>query len=270
MQKEHEYHTGEIIGLTSLKLSSVQRYIKTFNPFFSELAKLSDRRRRLTPSDVKKLLLIKYLYSIRYDQAGIESVLLGEKDAPNVAWLEITNALEIAKTAHEAQKKAEAAQKNVEKQFKDNMMVFNSAFSQIRSIARTMESDIKHCRSEVDRCSAMQNADARMTLDVLRTLENKRDLDKNLRRKLHHAVMILEQERREKILSDRQRLIADKIVSDREQNAESESIKKETFGQRFENFMHRISHTSYELEQEEEAKRQEEQRWEEGGMGEEE
>ena len=107
MTQEHAYTTGEIIGLTSLKKSSVQRYIRTFKEFFSDQAQLPNRRRRLTSEDVKRLFQIKYLYSIRESKEEIIKSLRGEKINPALAWVEISTALDIASSAKIAAERCE-------------------------------------------------------------------------------------------------------------------------------------------------------------------
>ena len=114
MTEEQFFTTGEIIKLTTLKLSSVQRYIRSFQDFFSPGARLTDRRRRLTSQDVKTLLLIKYLYSIRESKSEIIKSLRGEKIVPAVSWIEISHALDIASSAEKARKECEDIYKKMQ------------------------------------------------------------------------------------------------------------------------------------------------------------
>ena len=107
MSNDQLFTTGLVLGLTRLKLSTVQRYVKNFNEFFSDKARIPTRGRRFTGEDVKILLLIKHLYSLRESKAEIMKALNGEKELPAVAWFEFEDMFEIATRATKAASRAE-------------------------------------------------------------------------------------------------------------------------------------------------------------------
>jgi DNA-binding transcriptional MerR regulator len=101
------FTTGKVLGLTRLKIATVQRYIKTFPEFFSDTARIPTRGRRFTGEDVKILLLIKHLYSSGENKSEITKALNGEKELPAVAWFEFEDMFEIATRATHAAARAE-------------------------------------------------------------------------------------------------------------------------------------------------------------------
>lgn len=242
MTEEQFFTTGEIIKLTTLKLSSVQRYIKTFHEFFSPGAGLPDRRRRLTSQDVKTLLLIKYLYSIRESKSEIIKSLRGEKIVPAVSWIEISHALDIASSAEKARKECEDIYKKMQVDLHRHKCFIQDRVLEFRRTAALVIAEEHDMRVALDLLIAKQNADSRMQFDNIRALESGNGLSDTQKRNLKAITKIMAYEQQETILSQRQQTAADNLVKERESQLETVTTKKgmrlvETIG----NMIYRLS-----------------------------
>lgn len=226
MTEEQYFTTSEIIKITSLKLSTVQRYIRTFMDFFSSGARLPDRRRRFTSQDIKTLLLIKYLYSIRESKSEITKSLRGEKVVPSVSWIEITHALEIAMTAEKAKKDCEDIYRKMKADLHRQKCFIQDRVSEFRRISAIVITEAHDTRVALESLITKQNADSRMQFENIRALEQGHGLNDVQKRNLRSIVRILEYEQEQRIINKRQRTAADNLVKQREAQLEKTTGKK--------------------------------------------
>ena len=226
MTEEQYFTTSEIIKITSLKLSTVQRYIRAFKDFFSPGARLPDRRRRFTSQDIKTLLLIKYLYSIRESKSEITKSLRGEKVVPSVSWIEITHALEIAMTAEKAKKDCEDIYRKMKADLHRQKCFIQDRVSEFRRISAIVITEAHDTRVALESLITKQNADSRMQFENIRALEQGHGLNDVQKRNLRSIVRILEYEQEQRIINKRQRTAADNLVKQREAQLEKTTGKK--------------------------------------------
>lgn len=151
MANDQLFTTGKVLGLARLKLSTVQRYVKTFNEFFSEAARIPTRGRRFTGEDVKKLLLIKHLYSLRETKANIAKALSGEKELPAVAWFEFEDMFEIATRATQAADRAEEILAEMKKHSREMKFTNNRILRDFMKIKRQIIAGVYETRFELKR-----------------------------------------------------------------------------------------------------------------------
>ena len=92
----NQYTTGQAVGMTSIPVKTIQRYIRLFPEGFSTSARQPDRGRRYTADDIKTLLLIRHLYSQRESPDRIHQAIAGEWEPEQTALHDLSDMMTIA------------------------------------------------------------------------------------------------------------------------------------------------------------------------------
>lgn len=104
--QEKPLSSGQVSGLLGLNPQTVRNYIRQFNEFFSDPARISSPGRRFSREDINRLLLIRHLYHDGKKADEIRAALHGDWTPPEVDHYNNMDALALLEAARKESEQA--------------------------------------------------------------------------------------------------------------------------------------------------------------------